>query len=518
VVVRRSTFLGDQRALPVLKPVNRQASALKLAKQLKRYLYLTHRWFGVCMCLLIALWFASGVVIMYVQYPTLTEAERLENLEEIDAGQIRLSAADAMHRVGLGASGVRAIRLSMLKNRPAYVFRDMNNTPVTVFADTGEVLTGLSPEQALDVVRNSGFYVPGTQPVHQGVLDMDQWTISGSLHPSRPLHKVAIDDSANTTVYVSDVSGHIVLDTNRRERIWNWFGTTIHWIYPVQLRQHQALWTDVVIYLSLAGLVSVITGGMIGFMRLRVRKPYRGKDVTPYHGVDKWHHVLGLVSLVFLATFMFSGLLSMSPWGLFASSTSPAEQITRYQGGPIRNLNNFPDLQPDHLNGIREVDWYQIGGQGHLLLSSSVDERYVVVGNTREATPSPLLQQRIEAAVPLLIPTADTTELERLDGFDNYYYSTHNRYRPLPAMRVHFDDGESTWFDLDLNSGNVILRHTDSSRIYRWLYNGLHSLDFIYLLERRPLWDIVVLVLSIIGLVFSMTAVMIGWRRLLQQF
>lgn len=491
---------------------------MKVAKQLKRYLYLTHRWFGVCMCLLIALWFASGVVIMYVQYPTLTEAERLEKLAELDADRIQLTAAEAMHSIGLGPSGVRSIRLSMLMDRPAYLLHDMNNTPVTIFADTGEMLSGLSTEEALKTVQHSGFHVAGAQPHHLGVLDMDQWTISGSLHPSRPLHKVAIGDAADTVVYVSDVSGHIVLDTNRRERFWNWLGTTIHWIYPVQLRQNQALWTDVVIYLSLAGLVSVITGGMIGFMRLRVRRPYRGKDFTPYHGVDRWHHILGLVSLVFLATFMFSGLLSMSPWGLFSSGTSPAEQVQRYHGGPIRNLNNFPDLQADHLDGIREVDWYQINGQGHLLLSASVDQRYVVIDDTKVAAPSPRLQQRVEAAAPLLIPTAETVSWQRLDGFDSYYYSTHNRFRPLPALRVQFDDGESTWFDIDLNSGNIILRHTNTSRVYRWLYNGLHSLDFIYLLERRPLWDIVVLVLSIIGLAFSLTAVMIGWRRLLQQF
>ena len=32
-------------------------------KTLKRYLYLIHRWFGIAMCLLIALWFASFCLI-----------------------------------------------------------------------------------------------------------------------------------------------------------------------------------------------------------------------------------------------------------------------------------------------------------------------------------------------------------------------------------------------------------------------------------------------------------------------
>ena len=44
-----------------------------MSKRLKRYLYLLHRWLGIAMCLLFALWFGSGIVLMYVHYPTLTE-------------------------------------------------------------------------------------------------------------------------------------------------------------------------------------------------------------------------------------------------------------------------------------------------------------------------------------------------------------------------------------------------------------------------------------------------------------
>ncbi len=491
---------------------------MTLGKRLKRYLYLTHRWLGVCMCLLFALWFISGVVIMYVQYPTLTETQRIKNLPPLQPEQIQLSAADARQRIALAGGSAQSVRLSQLMGRPAYQLRGADNVPVTVFADTGEVLSGLTPEQSLQVLRHSGFHDADSEPHYLGLVDMDQWTISGSLHPSRPLHKVSVGDRAGTVIYVSDVSGQIVLDTNRQERFWNWLGTTIHWIYPVQLRQHPSLWAEVVIWLSVAGMVSVITGGLIGFMRLRVRKPYRGKDVTPYQGVDKWHHVLGLASLIFLGTFMFSGLLSMSPWGLFSSGTSPGPQIQRYQGDSLGNLSAFPQPGSQALAGIREVDWHRVGGQPYLVLSSSADQRYVLLpGRAREPAPAQPLHDLMQQSLNRFMPDASIVGTTQLDRFDNYYYSTHNRYRPLPALRVDFDDPENTSFYLDLNSGQVVLRHTDTSRLYRWLYNGLHSLDFIVLLDRRPLWDIVVLLLSVIGLVFSLTAVMIGWRRLLQQ-
>ena len=42
----------------------------------------------------------------------------------------------------------------------------------------------------------------------------------------------------------------------------------------------------------------------------------------------------------------------------------------------------------------------------------------------------------------------------------------------------------------------------------------LHSWDWLPLLERRPLWDVLLIVLSLGGAVMSVTGVVIGWRRL----
>ena len=43
-----------------------------------RTLILTHRYVGVATCLLFVMWFASGVVMMYVGFPQLTVAERFK--------------------------------------------------------------------------------------------------------------------------------------------------------------------------------------------------------------------------------------------------------------------------------------------------------------------------------------------------------------------------------------------------------------------------------------------------------
>lgn len=51
----------------------------------KRQLHLMHRWLGIGIGLLVLLWFGSGMVMMYVPYPALTEPERMAWLAPLAA-------------------------------------------------------------------------------------------------------------------------------------------------------------------------------------------------------------------------------------------------------------------------------------------------------------------------------------------------------------------------------------------------------------------------------------------------
>ena len=49
-----------------------------LGSRSRRLCYQLHRWTGIFACLLMLLWFASGMVMLFVGYPKLTPWERLE--------------------------------------------------------------------------------------------------------------------------------------------------------------------------------------------------------------------------------------------------------------------------------------------------------------------------------------------------------------------------------------------------------------------------------------------------------
>jgi hypothetical protein len=52
------------------------------------------------------------------------------------------------------------------------------------------------------------------------------------------------------------------------------------------------------------------------------------------------------------------------------------------------------------------------------------------------------------------------------------------------------------------------------NRVERWLYNGLHNLDFPFLYYNRPLWDAIVIVLTAGGAVVSGIGLLLAIKRL----
>jgi hypothetical protein len=128
---------------------------------------------------------------------------------------------------------------------------------------------------------------------------------------------------------------------------------------------------------------------------------------------------------------------------------------------------------------------------------------------------APLSDAMIFEAARRLMPQAEMTMQRRLDRYDAYWYA-HHQQRALPVLRAGFEDAAQTWFHIDPRSGEILGRTDSSRRSYRWLFNALHSFDFPWLLAWRPAWDIVLWLLSLLGLTISVSGIVIGWRRLVR--
>ena len=72
-----------------------------------------HRWLGVAFCLLFAMWFASGIVMHFVPYPSFTAADRRAGLAPIALAQVKALPSEALAASRIGnATRVRLMQRS----------------------------------------------------------------------------------------------------------------------------------------------------------------------------------------------------------------------------------------------------------------------------------------------------------------------------------------------------------------------------------------------------------------------
>jgi uncharacterized iron-regulated membrane protein len=150
-----------------------------------------------------------------------------------------------------------------------------------------------------------------------------------------PLHVVSLGDAAATNVYVASGTGEIVLKTDRSSRFWGYAGPVMHWFYFRPLRVKSELWYNLIVYGSAAGCVLAIIGLVIGIYRYSLSRLRAGVSATPYVGWLRWHHYAGLIFGVITFTWLFSGMLSMEPWGISADAAPRRAQVVAIRGDGV---------------------------------------------------------------------------------------------------------------------------------------------------------------------------------------
>ncbi|MEK9281945.1 MULTISPECIES: PepSY domain-containing protein [unclassified Bradyrhizobium] len=462
---------------------------------------LVHRWLGIAFCLLFAMWFATGIVMHFVPFPSLTEAERFAGLASLDRTSVVIAAADAVAASGI--ADARRVRLIQRSNGPVYIVSGPSRLRA-VRASDGTDAAVASPDVALAIARDHARR-RGLDAAHAAIVARaryDQWSVPNGFDRHRPLFRVGLGDAAGTEVYVSPRTGEVVLDTTRSERGWNFAGSVLHWIYPTVLRSNWPLWDRLVWTLSLLALIAAVLGAVLGIARIRL--PYRG-----WHAL---HHIIGLVATTFVLTWIFSGWLSMDHGRLFSrGELTPAEAVAAGAAPDwiaAVSLDHAP-LSPS----AREVEWFAFNGQLYRRDRIALDKQ--VLFGADEGGPVRqtgfLSAGEVQRFVARLATGCDTPTV--LAANDDYpAYSVVSR---APVYRTICGD---VWFDIDAADGTALQRLDASRRAYRWLYSALHTLDFPVLMAHPMLRDGLIVGLCALGFVFSITGIVIGWRRLRLSF
>jgi hypothetical protein len=485
------------------------------ASSAKRLLIQTHRWLGILVGVIAIIWFASGIAMIYVGgMPRLTPEARLAHLPVLNVSRVQLTPAQAAALLDDEAAGsMPAVpRLLMVQNRPAYRFAGDR----TVFADDGAMLAPLDEPAAGVVARQFlGTDAPELR-LAERLQTPDQWTLSMRRWP---LLKYEARDRPATQLYVSPATAEVVLLTTRSERAKAWIATIPHWLYFSALRQNQPMWYRVVVWFSSLVCVLVAMGLLLAIVQWRPTRPLDLKRAIPYGGGMRWHYIAGSVFGVFALTWAFSGLLSVEPfeWTKVRNLDIPHDALT---GGSME-LSSYDAVDWTALpalvapRSIKEIDFTRIHGEHYLELRATAQDTVLVAASSLERRDKSFDTETILAGLRSALPDVAVIQRELLFDYDDYYYSRRGE-APLPVLRVKLGDALQTWLYINPRSSELVANVHRYSRVERWLYNGLHSLDFRFWYAKRPLWDLGLITLLLGGLAASSLGLYYGVRRLLR--
>jgi uncharacterized iron-regulated membrane protein len=478
--------------------------------RLNRWLTWFHRWSGVVLCLLFIAWFASGAVLLYVPYPALTEGDRLSHSEPVDISRVTRSATAVlaqMPRVG-------QLLLVSVAGRPIYLAYAADAKPVAIPADDAPLPALFPPATARTVAERFG---GSTVQRVDGPLEYDQWIVHQRFDPFRPFYRVRLDDEARTDLYVSASTGQVLQRTRGTERAWNWYGAVLHWIYFTPLRKSWPAWNQIVWWLSFIALLASVAGTWLGIHRMLRARAAGRSDWSPYRGWMKWHHVMGLFASVIVLFWMLSGWLSMDHGRLFSKGLVPAAVAGRFQGMPLDSAARaLPPTLLSNIAGAAEVRFAAVAGRPFVAArggnSPAPKIFWLDTPNAApmSAIPSSVLMTGLKAAWPRA-PVAE--EAPSTDDFYAVAESLSATALPFTvraplAVRVYADSV----------TGQVLVIMDTSRRAYAWVYYALHTFKFPGLLRHPTVRAILVLVLLAVGLTFSGTGAVLGYRRLRRSF
>lgn len=459
-----------------------------------RLLFLVHRYLGIGVGFVLLLWCLSGFVMMYVQFPELEVKARYGVAPQLD---LRL-CCEFPTNPGLSAVPFTRATLLMLDEQtpvlraglPRAADLNIDLREGREFLNTSEIdgSTQIAADFSQRVLGGAAYAGPE-------LLSSDQWTITEEYNPHRPLRKYSAQDRAGTQWYVSGRTGEIVLVTTAAQRGWNYVGAIVHWLYPSLLRRNTALWSQVVIWLSLLGGFLTITGLYIGIKQFGRR---RSGKFSPYSGLALWHHYAGILFGMITLIWVASGTISMNPWGLWEAETGTQESDA-LMGGHL-SWSEIRDVlrraaQTNWPESTVQLDLIKLAGTSYLVVTARDGQqvRYASEDFTEAAVDIAqlqILEQSLLGQTQLLDSTLIFEE-------DAYYYD-HHQALDFPVYRIRTADAQKRVYYLSGTTGELVLKVDSDVRWYRWLFTGLHSVDFAAGLRNRPLWDIIMW-LSLLG-------------------
>ncbi|MBI5791467.1 MAG: PepSY domain-containing protein [Rhodocyclales bacterium] len=502
---------------------------------MKRLLFEIHRWLGILIALFMVLWFFSGLVIVYAGSLNQTRLQQRAHGEILAPAMGWLSVGEAWERSApqrreaartpresrgesKGEASVAQARMVRHAGVPLWLVDDSRGRRHALSAIDGS----LHQADADEALAIAAAWVGADKAASLRFVETaDSFATLRNTDALRPIHRIALEDGSSSELLISAHTGEVLQASTRVDRGLYWAGNWLHVFRPLDLMGWGDIRHDVLAWVSGIALIATLTGLIVGWLRWRPgwfgKRPYAEGRSQPYRAFwFRWHFWSGLIGGTAALLWVFSGFLNNNPWQIFSQANAGRDEAARYQGAEkspaMLNWRPSP-LGADIVADTVELSWHRLGAESVLLAHNRAGQRQAL-----DAGRPQFSEVAVASAVKRLAGEAPVAGQVVQNEYDSYYYPRHNRGigdRPLPIIRAELADAAGTRLYIDPQDGRLLLKQDSSRRTFRWLFSALHHWDFGWFYS-RPLWDVWMVSWCLFGLVLSISATVVGWRRLVR--
>lgn len=493
-----------------------------------RSLFLVHRWIGISLGIAAFGVLFSGIFLHWYVFIKPTDADVFR------AYGAPLLATELPHdlappRAGPDGTPVTSATLRHLAGRLVWDLELANGVAAVVDPRKHAQRVQVTPVDASVVAAS--VVSASAADAHATLLnEYDGVYYEGD--PPLPAYRVSFRRPRRVDVYLDAATGNVMAVVGWRERITLTLGAELHYLKfgPLRLTRYTTIRFVIMGALATAVLVSGISGLCYGVpLLLRRRlKWIQGRFLHRSTWVRAAHHSLGVLAGVFivgwgLSSYMMLWRPSMDP--------SPAE-TARVEGGlvdpeayHIRVAEALAIATAARHGSVYALRAERLAGQPVFEAHQVPGPSMLIDGVTGQVL-SPISDSLVRVIVAHYLGAgAVISRVTYLDHHDGYYrgnpygrgYSFDGHRLPLPVYRVDLaTTALPSPLYIDVFRGRLTARVDGSFRVFRWLGSAIHNFDFPVLLERPRLWDLVVVIPALLGVLLSGSGLWLGFSHVIR--
>jgi len=455
--------------------------------------------------ILFVLWFFTGFVMIYHNFPKMKDSEKYRGLA--------IFSPDSQHHVDTLLKKTPTAQLDYLSLKS-----DLKGKFQLIFstAQRQHVINehGITSDRySFKEIKSYASRV-NTAPINKvdTLNSLDRWLTYDKYKDDFPVYKFHFTDKHHSELYVSSLTGEGLQYTNSNSRFWAWVGAIPHWLYIANLRHYTNTWKTTVIVLSGIGSVMCISGLTIALIAFYRQFKHRRQILSPYKKVMyKWHHITGFFFGFFVFTFAFSGMMSLQkvPQWLIKTSNQSIETALRLNPVlPIASYRlDYKLILKKHAGHIKKLEWTSFGKKPYYKAIIDDSTHYVdaTLDSLKELSLTP---KDIKERIALL--QTEPVKVQQINKYDNYYIHKKDKL-PLPVYKVTVSDADSTVYYINPKTAET--RYFNSNlKIRKWTYQALHSFTVKQILDKPVLWNFLMWSSMLGGTVVSLTGFWLSIR------